>query len=73
MRQRRPEGPSPVAQWLGIRRAMQGDTRWIPGPERSHTSRATKPVHHNYGAHVPQLLKPERPGTRDPQEDKQLQ
>ena len=45
--------------------ANAGDTGSILGPGRSHTPRedptchgATKPVHHNYWAHMLQLLNP---------------
>ena len=65
-------GTSPVAQWLRIRRPVQG-TRVRALVREDPTCRgATKPVHHNcwacalepvshnYWAHVPQLLKPTR-------------
>ena len=32
--------------------ANAGDTGSIPGPERSHMRRATKPVYHNYWAYA---------------------
>ena len=53
-------GASLVAQWLRIRLPMQG-TRVRALVREDPTCRgATKPVRHNYGAHVPQLLKPVR-------------
>ena len=38
--------------------ASAGDMGSSPGLGKSHTPRATKPMCHNYWAHVPQLLKP---------------
>ena len=49
-----------VVQWLRIRLPMQG-TRVRALVQEDPTCRgATKPVCHNYWAHVPQLLKPTR-------------
>ena len=51
-------GASLVAQWLRIQLPMQG-TRVRALVREGPTCRgATKPMHHNYRAHVPQLLKP---------------
>ena len=53
-------GASLVAQWLRIRLPMQG-TRVRALVQEDPTCRgATKPMRHNYWAHVPQLLKPAR-------------
>ena len=53
-------GASLVAQWLRIRLPMQG-TRVRALVREDPTCRgATKPMRHNYWAHVPQLLKPAR-------------
>ena len=50
-------GTSLVAQWLRIRLPVQG-TRVRSLVREGPTCRgATKPVYHNYWAHVPQLLK----------------
>ena len=51
-------GTSLVAQWLRIHLPMQGT--WVPALVQKDPTchRATKPTHHNYWAHVPQLLKP---------------
>ena len=38
--------------------ANAGDMGLIPSPGRSHSCKATKPVHHNYRAHAPQQEKP---------------
>ena len=38
--------------------ANAGDTGSSPGPGRSHMPQGTKPVHHNYWTHGPQLPKP---------------
>ena len=50
-------GTSLVAQWLRIRLPMQGT--WVRALVREDPTcrRATKPVRHNYWAHVLQLLK----------------
>ena len=47
-----------VAQWLRIRLPVQGTRVRALGREDSTCRWATKPVHHNYWAHMPQLLKP---------------
>ena len=51
-------GTSLVAQWLRIRLPMQGT--WVPSLvwEDPTSSRATKPLRHNYWARMPQILKP---------------
>ena len=55
-----PGGASLVAQWLRIRLPMQG-TRVQALVQEDPTCRgATKPMRHNYWAHMPQLLKPAR-------------
>ena len=48
-----------VAQWLRIRLPIQGT--WVRALAREDPTchGVTKPVRHNYWAHVPQLLKPE--------------
>ena len=51
-------GTSLVAQWLRIRLAMQGTRVRALVREDSTCQAATKPVCHNYWAHMPQLLKP---------------
>ena len=43
--------------------ANVGDMGSIPGSGRSHG--AAKPSYHNYGAHVPQVLKPACSATRE--------
>ena len=50
-------GASLVAQWLGICLPMQGTRVWALVREDPTCRTAPKPVHHNYWAHVPQLLK----------------
>ena len=52
------EGASWVVQWLRIRLSMQGTRVWALVREDPTCHGATKPVHHNYWARVPQLLKP---------------
>ena len=47
-----------VVQWLRIRLPMQGTRVWALVLEDPTCRRATKPVRHNYWAHVPQSLKP---------------
>ena len=47
-----------MAQWLGIRAPMQGARVWALVREDPICYGATKPVHHNYWARVPQLLSP---------------
>ena len=47
-----------VAQWLRIHLPMQGTQVRALAREYPTCRRATKPVHHNYWAHMPQLLKP---------------
>ena len=47
-----------VAQWLGIHLPMQGTRVRALVLEDPTCHGATKPVCHNYWAHVPQLLKP---------------
>ena len=72
-------GTSLVAQWLRIRLPMQG-TRVRALVREDPTCRgATKPVRHNYWAHVPQLLSPcaiateaWAPRARAPQQEKPL-
>ena len=54
------EGTSLVVQWLRIRLPMQGTRVQDLVREDPTCCRATKPGHHNYWAHVPQLLKPAR-------------
>ena len=53
-------GTSLMVQWLRIHLSMQG--KWVPSlvQEDPTCCGATKPLHHNYWAHVPQLLKPMR-------------
>ena len=53
-------GTSLVAQWLRIRLPMQGTlVRSLLGEDPTCHG-ATKPVHHNYWPHAPELLKPAR-------------
>ena len=47
-----------VAKWLRIRLPVQGTRVRALVREDPTCHRATKPVHHNYWARVPQLLKP---------------
>ena len=54
---KRIEGTSLVVQWLRIGLPMQGTWVRSLGQENPTCRGATKPVHHNYWAHVPQLLK----------------
>ena len=66
-------GASLVAQWLKIHLPTQ-ETQVRALVQEDPTCRgATKPVHHNYWAHVPQLLKPTRPRARALQQEKPLQ
>ena len=51
-------GASLVAQWLRIRLPMQGTRVRALVQEDPICCRETKPLHHNYWACVPQLLKP---------------
>ena len=51
-------GTSLVAQWLRIRLAMQGTRVRALVREDPTCCGATKPMRHNYWAHMPQLLKP---------------
>ena len=51
-------GASLVAQWLRIRLPMQGTWVWALVRSEPTCGGATKPMHHSYWAHVPQLLKP---------------
>ena len=51
-------GASLVAQWLKIHLPMQGTRVRALFQEDATCRGATKPVHHNYWAWVPQLLKP---------------
>ena len=55
-----PEGEVGLPWHVGDRNlpASAEDTGVIPGPGRSTCHGATKPVRHNYQAHVLQLLKP---------------
>ena len=53
-------GASLVAQWLGIRLPGQGTQVRALGQEDPTYRGAARPVHHNYWAHVPQLLRPVR-------------
>ena len=53
-----PKGTSLVAQWLRIRLPIPGTRVRALVWEDPTCRRATKPVHHNYWAHVLQLLKP---------------
>ena len=54
-----------MVQSLGICLPMQGT--WVQSLvwEDAMSHRATKPMHHNYGAHRLQLLKPSYPRARD--------
>ena len=52
-------GTSLMAQWLRIHLPMQGTWVWASVREDLTCHRATKPVCHNYRAHMPHLLKPE--------------
>ena len=47
-----------AVQWIRIRLSMQGTWVWSLVREDSTCLRATKPIHHIYGAWVLQLLKP---------------
>ena len=47
-----------MAQWLRIRLPMQGTQVHALVQEDPTCRGATKPLRHNYWAHVPQLLKP---------------
>ena len=47
-----------VVQWLRICLAMQGTQVLSLVLEDLTCLGATKPVHHNYGAYMPQLLRP---------------
>ena len=49
-----------MAQWLRIHLPMQGTRVRALVREDATCCGATKPLHHNYGAHVLQLLKPTR-------------
>ena len=51
-------GISLVVQWLRITRHCRGKWVWALVREDPTCCGATKPVHHNYWAHTPQLLKP---------------
>ena len=51
-------GTSLVAQWLRIRLPTQGTQVRALVREDPTCRRTTKPVRHNYWAHMPQLLKP---------------
>ena len=51
-------GTSLVAQWIRIHLPMQGTRVPYLVREDPTCRRATKPVHHNYWAQTPQLLKP---------------
>ena len=51
-------GASLAVQWLRIRLPMQGTQVWALVQEDPTCHGATKPVCHNYWAHVPQLLSP---------------
>ena len=53
-------GTSLMAQWLRILLPMQGTRVWALLWEDPACRGATKPMCHNYWAHVPQLLKPAR-------------
>ena len=53
-------GTSLVGQWLGVHLPGQGTRVWALVQEDHTCHRATGPVHHNYWAHVLQLLKPAR-------------
>ena len=53
-------GPSLVAQWLRICLPMEGTRAQALVWEDPTCCGATKPVHHNYWARAPQLLKPAR-------------
>ena len=56
MRRRKEKG---LLWWSSIKNphANARSTGSIPGPGRSPCQGATKPVHHNYGTHKPELLK----------------
>ena len=51
-------GTSLVAQWLRVRLPMRGTQVQALVQEDPACCGATKPVHHNYWAHAPQLLEP---------------
>ena len=54
-------GTALVFQWLRICLPMQGTQVWSLVWEDSTCCRTTKPLRHNYLAHVQQLLKPAHP------------
>ena len=56
-----------VVQWLRICLPMQGTRVQSPVREDPTCHGATKPMHHNYWACAPQLLKPVHPRARIPQ------
>ena len=74
-----PERTSLVVQWLRIHLPVQGTWVWsliredptcrgAAKPERhNYWACALEPASHNYGAHVPQLLKPAGSSARVPQ------
>ena len=77
-------GVSQVMQWLRIRLAIQGILARSLIQEDPTCHRANKPMYHNhwasaieaascnYGAHTPQLLKPECPGDCALQQEKAM-
>ena len=62
-----------MAQWLRIRLPMQGTQVQALVQEDPTYCGASKPVSHNYWAHVPHLLKPVCSTARAPQQEKPLQ
>ena len=61
-----------LAQWWGILLPMQGMRVWSLVQEDPTHHRATKPIHHNSRAHVPQPLSLS-PGACAPQQERPLQ
>ena len=66
-------GASLVVQWLRILLSMKGTWFWSLVQEDLTGHKATKPVCHNYRAHVLQLLKTMCPRACAPQQEKPLQ